>query len=99
MAKINHNVAKDRLVKFQKLLNIRLNYKKSLFNTKSNVLFENQIKGSNEFFGRDEFSNSVIVKSNQDITGSIKDVKIINGNQTTLYGDIKNEVQKKEFAA
>ena len=100
MAKINHNVAKDRLVKFQKVAeDIRLNYKKSLFNTKSNVLFENQIKGSNEFFGRDEFSNSVIVKSNQDITGSIKDVKIINGNQTTLYGDIKNEVQKKEFAA
>ena len=52
MAKINHNVAKDRLVKFQKVAeDIRLNYKKSLFNTKSNVLFENQIKGSNEFFG------------------------------------------------
>ena len=58
-----------------------------------------QAKGNNEFFGRDEFSNSVIVKSNQDITGRIKEVKIINGNQATLYGDIKNEVQKKEFAA
>ncbi len=100
MEKINPNVAKDRLVEFQKVAeDIRLKYKKSLFNTKSFVLFENKAKGNNEFFGRDEFSNSVIAKSNQDITGMIKEVKIINGNQTTLYGDIKNEVQKEEFAA
>ena len=36
------------------------------------VLFENRIENRNEFFGRDEFSNSVIVKSSENLKGKIK---------------------------
>ena len=31
------------------------------------VLFENKVKNKNEFFGRDEYSNSVIVKTSENL--------------------------------
>ena len=75
-----------------------MKYRKNLLNKKSLVLFENRIGSKNEFFGRDEYSNSVIVKSNENLEGKIKEIKIASGNQNTLYGEI---IQKKEteFAA
>ena len=76
-----------------------MSYRKNLFNKKSVVLFENKIKDKNKFFGRDEFSNSVIVESSENLVGKIKDVKIISGNQTTLNGKITQGVNDKEFAA
>ena len=55
--------AKERLTIFQKIADdIKMKYRKSLFNKKISVLFENRIHARNEFFGRDEFANSVIVK-------------------------------------
>ena len=50
-----------------------------------------------EFFGRDEFSNSVIVKSKENLKGKIKNVKIINGNQNTLFGEIIQKDKKKNL--
>ena len=46
------------------------------------------MKNGNKYFGRDEYFNSVIVKSNIDLTGKIKNVKILKGNQNTLFGEI-----------
>ena len=54
---------------------------------------------TNEYFGRDEFYNSVIVKSNYDLVGKIKKTKITNANQNTLFGEIIEKLEEKEFAA
>ena len=101
MKKIENNVAKKRLTEFQKTAEeIKLDYRKNLFNNYSSVLFENRIAEKNEFFGRDEYFNSVIVKSNNELKVKItKKVKIINGNQNTLFGEISQKMIKKDFAA
>ena len=75
-----------------------MKYKKSLVNKKLLVLFENKVSGKNEFFGRDEFSNSVIVKSDENLVGKLEEISIINGNQNTLFG-VRKDQDKKEFAA
>ena len=99
MKPIDESIAKKRLIIFQKVANeIKLNYRKNLLNKKSLVLFENRIGSKNEFFGRDEYSNSVIVKSNENLEGKIKEVKIVSGNQNTLYGEITQK-KETEFAA
>ena len=97
---IKDNILKDRLVTFQKeAKKIKVEYRKNLFRKNSHVLFENRVGNKNEFFGRDEFSNSVIVKSKLNLKGKIKEVKIIGGNHNTLYGEIYQKVEEKEFAA
>ena len=93
-------IARERLMIFQKKAQeIKLTYRKTLFNQTSKVLFENKSKDKNQFFGRDEFQNSVIVKTEENLKGKIKDVKIIDGNQNTLFGEIVQSIDKKEFAA
>ena len=70
MPKVDNLVAKERLIVFQKKAEeIKMKYRKNLFNKKSLVLFENKVKNKDEFFGRDEFSNPFIVKSNKNIKG------------------------------
>ena len=70
LKQIKNEISKKRLALFQKRAEImKTNYKKSLFNKKSLVLFENKIGNKDEFFGRDEFSNSVIVKSKKKSKG------------------------------
>ena len=97
---IKKEITKERLIVFQKAAEkIKLTYRKSLFNQTSKVLFENRSKNKNEFFGRDEFQNSIIVKSEENLRGKIKDVKIFGGNQNTLFGEIVQSIDSKEFAA
>ena len=57
------------------------------------------MKSGNKFFGRDEHFNSVIVDSNDDLTGKIKNVKILKGNQNTLFGEIISNLNKTHNAA
>ena len=76
-----------------------MNFRKKLLNKKSLVLFENKLKQSNKYFGRDEYSNSVIVESRKDIKGKILNVLINGANQNTLFGEIDDQLVKKEFAA
>ncbi len=100
LRQIEHNVSKERLILFQKFAQeVKMKYRKKLLNKKSLVLFENKLKNSNEFFGRDEYSNSVIVKSRKDLKGKIKTVIIEKANQNTLFGEIDDQSLKKEFAA
>ena len=63
------------------------------------MLFENRSKNKDEFFGRDKYLNSVIVKSNENLIGKIKDVKIFNGNQNTLFGELIEKNNNEEFVA
>ena len=63
------------------------------------VLFENKTKDGNRYFGRDEHFNSVIVKSKENLTGEIKNIKIITVNQNTLFGETSSRLIQKDFAA
>ncbi len=97
---INRNEAKNRLKKFQELADqIKINYRKNLINKNSNVLFENKINNANRYFGRDEYSNSVIVESNDNLVGKIKNVKIVNINHNTLFGEINSTLNQNNYAA
>ena len=100
MENVKNNISKDRLVIFQKEAeNIKNEFRKKLFNKISIVLFENKVGDKNEYFGRDEFSNSVIVESKTNLKGKIKEVKIIGGNHNKLYGEVYQKTEEKEFAA
>ena len=100
MSRIDKSVAKQRLLTFQKNAEkIKISYRKSLFNKKSLVLFENKIRNEkNKFFGKDEYLNSVIVNSDIDLKGKIKLTEINDGNHITLNGNIDKK-NKEDFAA
>ena len=100
LTKINSKDAKERLITFQNLSEkIKINYKKNLINKIVTVLFENKIKNGNNYFGRDEYFNPVIVKSNIDLSGKIKKVKISNINQNTLFGIQTSSLKQSNYAA
>ncbi len=98
--KVDVIIAKERLMIFQKEANtLKTNYRENLINTSVNVLFENKVKVQNKYFGRDEYFNSVIVHSDKDLSGKIKNVKIKSCNQNTLFGVIIRDTDYKERAA
>ena len=100
LQKVDPKIAKERLYLFQNIADeIKKNYRKKLINSNARVLFENKMKNENKFFGRDEYFNSVIVNSKEDLTGKIKNVKINQCNQNTLFGEVILDAQHKEHAA
>ena len=100
LKKIDESDLKKRLIYFQSTAEkIKNKYRKNLINKNTKVLFENKMKSGNKFFGRDEHFNSVIVDSNDDLTGKIKNVKILKGNQNTLFGEIISNLNKTHNAA
>ena len=100
MSQIDNNISKKRLLVFQKTAEeIKIKYRKSLFGKKLRVLFENRSGKTNQFFGRDEYSNSVIAESNVNLKGEIKNVKIIKGNHNTLFGEVNSKIGQNNHAA
>ena len=100
MKEINFDISKERLIVFQEAADkIKINYRQGLLNKKSKVLFENRLKEDHKFFGRDEFSNSVVVEDTGNLRGKIKEVEIIHGNKNTLFGKLIQKDKKREFAA
>ena len=100
LRKIDGSIVKNRLIDFQNIAeNIKNNYRKRLINQTTKVLFENKMKSGNRYFGRDEYFNSVIVESDEDLKGSIKDVKILKGNLNTLFGEITSNIDQTNYAA
>ena len=98
--KIDQKIVKNRLIQFQKLAEeIKINYRKNLINKTSLVLFENKIKNKSEYFGRDEYSNSVIVESDENLIGKIKKVKILKANHNTLLGKTIFDTNQTNYAA
>ncbi len=97
---LDPNMIKKRLYNFQKVADrIKTEYRKNLINKTFNVLFENKLKNESKYFGRDEFFNSVIVKSSEDLSGKIKKIKITNVNNNTLFGETISNLNKKNYAA
>ena len=100
LKKINEKIAKERLIIFQKVANeIKEKYRNELVNSTATVLFENNTRGPDKYFGRDEYFNSVIVHSNENLTGKTRKVKIDKCNRNTLFGEIILEDNQKENAA
>ena len=100
LKKIDKKIAKERLSIFQNIADeVKKKYRKNLVNSTANVLFENNVKEANKYFGRDEYSNSVVVKSNYNLVGKIRKVKIDKCNQNTLFGEIISDDKLKEHAA
>ncbi len=100
LARVDDKEAKNRLIEFQSIAeNIKNSYRKNLIKETAKVLFENKMKSGNSYFGRDEHFNAVIVESNENLTGEIKDVKILKGNQNTLYGKIISNLSQTNYAA
>ena len=100
MKKVDKDASKERLIIFQKAASeLKMKFRRELFNKNSLVLFENKINNQNEYFGRDEFSNSVIVKTNENIVGKLKNIKILTGNQNSLKGEINFNAENEIFAA
>ncbi len=98
--RVNEKIAQRRLTEFQNVAeNIKNSYRNKLINKTTKVLFENKIKNQNKYFGRDEHFNSVIVESNEDLTGLIKNVKILRGNQNTLFGELNLTFNQTNYAA
>ncbi len=97
---INYDDAKKRLMDFQKIAEkIKTDYRNQLVNKISKVLFENKTKNVNEYFGRDEYFNSVIVKSESNLIGKIKHIKILEVNKNTLFGEVFSNFNQKNYAA
>ncbi len=87
---IDKKLAKERLIKFQKIVEeLKKKNKKELVGKVVKVLFENKVSGG-KYFGRDEYQNPVIVNSKQDIVGKIIKVKVINSNSQTIFGNLFN---------
>jgi len=100
LKKIDENLAKRRLTIFQNMSKkIKTEYRQNLLNKIAPVLFENMKKKKNMYFGRDEHFNSVIVESNENLTGKIKNIEITKVSQNTLFGKISSKITHKEFAA
>ena len=98
--KIDENIAKERLFLFQNLSKkIKTVYRENLLSKTMTVLFENETKEKNKYFGRDEYFNSVIVESNENLINKIKKIKIIKINQNTLFGEIDMHSIQNNFAA
>ena len=94
----NIDEAKKRLTYFQKISEqIKMNYRKKLLNTSIKVLFENKIPNQDKYFGRDEYANSVVVKSKINLAGKIFNVKAAKCNYNTIFGDLL--LEENEIAA
>jgi len=82
-------IAKKRLIKLQAILEKNNSkYKEEFIGKSTEVLFENKLNSENKYFGRDRFLNSVIVRSEKDLTGQILNIKIDTFNHNSLFGKI-----------
>tara|TARA_A100001015_G_scaffold169202_1_gene188075 strand:+ start:213 stop:731 length:519 start_codon:yes stop_codon:yes gene_type:complete len=100
LSNVSHEDAKKRLLTFQKIAEkIKAKFRNNLINKISRVLFENKTKTENEYFGRDEYFNSVIVRSSVNLIGKIKNIKVLEINQNTLFGEVVPNLNQKDYAA
>ena len=91
---IDSEIAKKRLIIIQeKLFNNQVELNKSMEGQKIEVLVENKLSGQNKLFGRNKYLSSVIFKGSENYIGNLVDVKIINSNQNTLFGEIETNMK------
>ena len=86
---IELELSKERLIKFQNLASqIRKEYREEMIKTTQKVLFENRLNKQDKFFGRDQFNNSYITSSKDDLSGNIFEIEINSLNHSTFFGEL-----------
>tara|TARA_B100000989_G_scaffold293220_1_gene270270 strand:- start:396 stop:1724 length:1329 start_codon:yes stop_codon:yes gene_type:complete len=93
---INQKISKVRLEKVQsQLFDNQISFNKSFENKIIDVLVENLTKDQSQTFGRSEYMTSVIFNGNKDDIGKVVQVKILQSNRTTMFGEIVNNIDKQ----
>ena len=86
---INYEVAKERLIKVQKILfRYQLEHNESFLGKKIEVLVENKMEKNQMYFGRNEYLNGVIFDGDEKFVGKTIKIKIDRVNQNNLFGKI-----------
>ena len=86
---IDYKVAKERLLKVQKILfRYQLEHNESFLGKKIEVLVENKMKKNQMYFGRNEYLSGVIFDGNERFVGKTVKIKINKVNQNNLFGTI-----------
>ena len=86
---VDNKITSKRLEKIQqKLFDHQIKMNKSLENEVIDVLVENKMQKSSEFFGRSEYMTPVIFDGHEKDIGKIVKIKINNSNKNTLFGEI-----------
>ncbi len=93
---IDKKVSAQRLEKIQsQLFKNQKDKNKSLENKKVKVLVENQTNDKQRLFGRTEHMTSVIFDGSKELVGKIVEVRIFESNQSTLFGVIEKNQNRK----
>ena len=93
---IDHEVAKDRLIKVQKILfQYQLEHNESFLGKKIDVLVENKMKKNQMYFGRNKYLNGVIFDGNDKLIGQTVKIKVDKVNQNNLFGKIDSNSDMK----
>ena len=86
---VDKDVAKDRLISIQDLLEkYQIKKNKSLIGSSIEVLVENKLKNQNKYFGKNVYLNSVILEGEQKYIGKLINVKVTKTNRNSLFGKI-----------
>ena len=93
---IDRKISMERLEKVQnKLYQNQMNRNKLFKNQIIDVLVENLTKEKNKTFGRSEYMTPVIFNGKKEDIGKIVQVKVIESNRNTLFGEIINFSSQK----
>ncbi|MEK9717443.1 MAG: tRNA (N6-isopentenyl adenosine(37)-C2)-methylthiotransferase MiaB, partial [Pelagibacteraceae bacterium] len=83
------NVTQDRLVRLQdKLFGYQTAFNKKFIGNETNVLFENETKDKEQFFGRNEYMLPVFIKNIKVKSGEIHKILIKQSNKNNLFGEL-----------
>ena len=86
---IDKKITSKRLDIIQKeLFNYQIQKNKSLENNSINVLVENKMSESPQYFGRSEYMTPVVFDANDEDVGKIVKIRVNKSNRTTLFGEI-----------
>ncbi len=83
------SVTQDRLVRLQdKLFDYQTAFNKKFIGNETNVLFENETKDKEQFFGRNEYMLPVFIKNIKVKSGEIHKILIKQSNKNNLFGEL-----------
>ena len=93
---IDKRISFNRLEIVQEtLFNNQTKMNKLTENTIQKVLVENRTDDKTKLFGRSEYMTSVLFNGSDDLIGKIVNVKILNSNRNTLFGEAVDQSKKK----
>ena len=93
---VENEIAKERLIKIQKVLaDHQIKKNGSFINSSIEVLVENKLKNQNKYFGRNIYLNPVIFEGGEKYLAKLVNVKITKVNRNSLFGKINDNKKMK----